>query len=71
MKTSNVRTVYRGTTLTDEQRRRYMKEYDKEAEEGLYFTSFTSTSSNREVANMFSGNTLFIIDITFQRSVWC
>jgi len=63
MKTASVTTVYRGTTLTDEQRQRYMKEYDKEADEGLYFTSFTSTSSNREVANMFSGNTLFIIDL--------
>jgi hypothetical protein len=63
MKIANVRIVYRGTTLTDEQRRRYMKEYDKKADEGLYFTSFASTSSNREVANMFSGNTLFIIDL--------
>jgi hypothetical protein len=52
--TGNVLTVYRGLDLTDQQREDFMKY--------LTFTSFTSTSRNRELAENF-GNTLLIIDL--------
>lgn len=51
--TRDIDTVYRGLTLTDEERQVYM--------EGRFcFTSFTSASINREKAEQF-GNTLFIM----------
>jgi hypothetical protein len=53
-----VLTVYRGLTLTDEQRQEFMKENNEE----LVFTAFTSTSKNRLKAERF-GNTLLIIDL--------
>ncbi|CAF3905449.1 unnamed protein product, partial [Rotaria sp. Silwood1] len=53
-------TVYRGLTLTDEQREDFMKEK-------LTFTSFTSTSKNREKAEQF-GDTLLIMDLNVKHS---
>ncbi|CAF5086113.1 unnamed protein product, partial [Rotaria magnacalcarata] len=47
--------VYRGLLLTDEQRQDFMKEK-------ITFTSFTSTSRNRDLAEIY-GNTLLIIDL--------
>ena len=53
-------TVYRGVTLTDEERKTYVRGHCKSTL--LHFTSFTSTSLDREKAEAF-GNTLFIIDL--------
>jgi hypothetical protein len=53
---SKVFTVYRGLTIEDDQRQAYMK---KE----MTFTSFTSTTKNRDVAEMYGGNTLLIMDV--------
>ncbi|CAF3407548.1 unnamed protein product [Rotaria socialis] len=51
-------TVFRGVTLTEEERKAYIPpEYPY-----LHFSSFTSTSLNRSKAEAF-GNTLFIIDL--------
>ncbi|CAF2142897.1 unnamed protein product [Rotaria magnacalcarata] len=47
--------VYRGLTLTDEERKNFMKEE-------MRFTAFTSTSKNRTLAELL-GNTLLIIDL--------
>lgn len=47
--------VYRGVNLTDEQRLNFMKS-------NIHFSSFTSTSKNRNVADIF-GNTLLIIEL--------
>ena len=49
--------VYRGVQLTDEQIEQY-----KQTDNCFHFTSFTSTSTNRGVAEMY-GNVLFIVDI--------
>ena len=54
--TDNVDWVYCSLNLDDEQRKQFMKKWIK-------FTSFTPTSSDREVAELFSGNTLFIIGL--------
>jgi hypothetical protein len=51
-------TVYRGMTLSDEQRKEFMRE-----DETVTFPSFTSTTKNRRVAEMYSGNSLLIMDI--------
>ncbi|CAF3733163.1 unnamed protein product [Rotaria sp. Silwood1] len=58
LNTRNNLIVYRGVTLTDQQRQEYIK---KEGER-ICFTSFTSTSENQELAEQF-GNTLFVIDL--------
>jgi hypothetical protein len=50
--------VYRGVNLTDEERQQFMKDEVK-------FTAFTSTSTNREAAEMF-GNILLIFDLNFE-----
>ncbi|CAF4056049.1 unnamed protein product [Rotaria sp. Silwood1] len=55
-KTGDLLTVYRGLTLTDEERQKFMKQGD------IRFTSFTSTSRNRKKAEKF-GNTLLIFDL--------
>ena len=47
--------VYRGLTLTDEERENFMKK-------DVRFTEFTSTSKNRTLAEWY-GNTLLIIDL--------
>ncbi|CAF1363794.1 unnamed protein product [Didymodactylos carnosus] len=52
--------VYRGLNLTDEQRKEFMKERDYW--NPIKFTSFTSTSGNRKLAERF-GNTLLIFDL--------
>lgn len=54
--TNDIQKVYRGVDLTDEQRQEFMK---KE----IIFKSFTSTSANRKVAEMYKNNTLLIIDL--------
>ena len=54
--TYNVDCLYCSLNLDDEQRKQFMKKWIK-------FTSFTSTSTDREVAELFSGNTLCIIDL--------
>lgn len=51
-----VKKVYRGLTLTDDQRKKFM-------EREMTFTSFTSTSTNRHDAENFGGNTLLIMDL--------
>ncbi len=51
-------TDYRGVTLSDEQRKEFMR-----ADEMVTFASFTSTTKNRMVAEMYSGNSLLIMDI--------
>ncbi len=53
--TTDVLTIYRGLTLTDEERKAFMKET-------MTFTAFTSTSKSRVQAEQF-GNTLLIIDL--------
>ncbi|CAF1500105.1 unnamed protein product [Adineta steineri] len=60
IKTTNIARVYRGLDLTNEQLRKYSNK-----ELLYYFTSFTSTTWNRENAEKFDGNTLFIIDLKF------
>ncbi|CAF1106900.1 unnamed protein product [Didymodactylos carnosus] len=59
--TTDVLVVYRGLTVTDEQRQQVMKPT-------LQFPSFTSTSRNREKAEQF-GNTLLIIDLNVKYRV--
>ncbi|CAF1497538.1 unnamed protein product, partial [Rotaria sordida] len=54
-------TVYRGLTLTDEQRQGFMQPKIK-------FTAFTSTSKKREKAEKF-GNTLLIIDLNVKHGI--
>ncbi|CAF1527409.1 unnamed protein product [Rotaria sordida] len=56
--TNDIKTVYRGVYLTDEQRQEFMKQ-------NVVFKSFTSTSRNRAIAEMF-GNTLLIIDLNIK-----
>ena len=53
--TTDVLITYRGLTLTDEERKAFMKET-------MTFTAFTSTSKSRVQAEQF-GNTLLIIDL--------
>jgi hypothetical protein len=53
----NILTVYRGVWLTDAEIQEYIT-----TRECFKFTSFTSTSINRDLAELF-GNTLFIIDL--------
>ncbi|CAF4590994.1 unnamed protein product, partial [Didymodactylos carnosus] len=50
-------TVYRGLTITDEQRQQFIKKT-----EDIEFISFTSTSRNRKLAEVF-GNTLLVFDL--------
>ncbi|CAF1110925.1 unnamed protein product [Didymodactylos carnosus] len=52
---NDVLTVYRGLTVTDEERKNFMKGRVK-------FTAFTSTSRDRRLAEIF-GNTLLIFDL--------
>ena len=56
IKTTKGLTVYRGLTLTDKEREDFMAD-------DIRFRSFTSTSKNIEVAEMYGGNTLLIIDL--------
>jgi hypothetical protein len=58
IQTTTIETVYRGLNLTDEERCFYMCEYV------VRFSAFTSTSTNRELANWY-GNTLLIIKPNF------
>ncbi len=53
--TSNIRTVYRGVDLDDEQRQQYLNE-------DIKFTAFTSTTTDRALAEIL-GNTLLIMDL--------
>ncbi|CAF4334984.1 unnamed protein product [Rotaria sp. Silwood2] len=55
IETKNFFTVYRGLSLTDEQRQLFMTKR-------LEFTAFTSTSKNRVKAEQF-GDTLLVIDL--------
>ena len=52
-------TVYRGTTLTDEM----IEEYRRAIGKWIQWSAFTSTTRNRTVAEMYQGNTLFIMTI--------
>jgi hypothetical protein len=56
-------TVYRGTTLTDEM----IEEYKQAVGTSIRWLAFTSTSKDRRVAEMYGGNTLFIITL---QSMW-
>lgn len=51
--------VYRGATLSEEMIGQYLEAVGKQ----IVWRGFTSTSKNRAVAEMFSGNALFIIRI--------
>lgn len=53
---NDVLTLYRGLTLTDEERQEFLKKK-------IRFTTFISTSRKREVAEIFIGNTLLIFDL--------
>jgi hypothetical protein len=53
-------TVYRGATLTNEM----IEEYKRAVNKRIYWSAFISTSKNRSVAEIFIGNTLFIIKTT-------
>ncbi|UJR24218.1 hypothetical protein I4U23_027184 [Adineta vaga] len=59
--TTDVLTTYRGLTLTDEERKAFMKEK-------MTFAAFTSTSKSRVQAEQF-GNTLLIIDLNVKCKV--
>lgn len=59
--TTDVLTTYRGLTLTDEERKAFMKET-------MTFTAFTSTSRSRVQAEQF-GDTLFIIDFNVKCNI--
>ena len=52
-------TVYRGMTLTDEM----IQEYSEAVGQDISWPAFTSTSKNRDVAELFAGNTLCIITL--------
>jgi hypothetical protein len=52
-------TIYRGMTLTDEM----IKEYREAVNTDIDWPAFTSTTKNRNVAEMFVGNTLCIIKV--------
>ncbi len=53
-------TVYRGTNMTDEM----IEQYKLAVGTDIRFLAFTSTSKNRQVAEMYSsGNTLFVIKL--------
>jgi len=54
--TTDILTVYRGLNLDDQQRKQFMEEIMK-------FTSFTSTTRSRKVAEFYDENTLLIIDL--------
>ena len=56
---NNALTVYCGCTSTDE----IIEGYKRAAGARVFWRPFTSTSKNREVAEMFSGNTLFSISL--------
>ncbi|CAF4129103.1 unnamed protein product, partial [Rotaria sp. Silwood1] len=58
-------TVYRGLNLTDEEREEFINKEDGIIE----FKAFTSTSKNRELAELF-GNTLLIIDLSPELTSW-
>jgi hypothetical protein len=58
MGATELRTVYRGLNLDDDQRQDFMKK-------DIKFTAFTSTSRNRVLAEIF-GNTLLIIDLNVE-----
>ncbi|CAF3293836.1 unnamed protein product [Rotaria sp. Silwood2] len=51
--------VYRGMTLTDEM----IEEYKQAIGQNIIWPAFTSTTLNRQVAEFYCANTLFIIDI--------
>ncbi len=53
------RLVYRGMNLTDEM----LEEYKQAVGTKIKWLSFTSTSTDRRIAEEFGGNTLFIIQI--------
>lgn len=55
--------VYRGATLTDEEIQAYKDSIRKTPKEWL---GFSSTSKARDLADMYSGNTLFIIKVPSQ-----
>ncbi|CAF1036194.1 unnamed protein product [Adineta ricciae] len=56
--------LYRGAWLHPRMIGRYRKEMEKNHRDGLLmWLGFTSTSKKRQVADMFEGNTLFIIDM--------
>ena len=52
-------TVYRGLTLSEDERKEFLPEKDRH----LTLKAFTSTSKNRAVAEMFSGNSLLVIEV--------
>ena len=56
--------VYRGLTLTDSERQAFMI---KEENTSITFTSFTSTSRNRILAESF-GDTLLVIDLNVENT---
>ena len=56
---SSAKTVYRGTTLTEEMVNQYKHSIGKP----VTWCSFSSTTKNKEVAKFFTGNTLFIIKV--------
>ena len=56
---SEEQTIYRGMTLTDEM----IQEYREAVGTEIGWPAFTSTTKNRLVAEMFSGNTLCIIKL--------
>lgn len=60
MNTGFTGTVYRGLTLTTTE----LESYRQPREQWLTWLSYTSTSKNREVAEMFGINTLLIIQIS-------
>ena len=60
--TNHIRKVYRGVNLTDKQREEFMKQR-------VIFKTFTSTSTNQAVAEMFGKNTLLIMDLSTKDSV--
>ena len=52
-------TVYRGSTLTDEM----IDEYKQAVGKWIQWPAFTSTTKSRQVAEMYEGNTLFIMKV--------
>jgi hypothetical protein len=52
-------TFYRGCTLTDDM----VEEYKQTIGTTISWPAFTSTSKSRQVADMFCGNTLFIVQL--------
>ena len=58
----NIETVYRSLNLDDEDRQKFMQQ-------SLWFSAFTSTSKNRQLAELYGGNTLLIINL-YECSMW-